>query len=389
MTDRLAIIGGSVVTPTAVIQRGVVLCDDGKIAFVGTESEAKPEPGSRIVSADGGLVFPGLIDTHVHGSGGDDLMAHGVDGIKRISRAQLRYGVTSFLPTTIAATHSELLKTIEQTLIAEKQAEPAAEILGFHLEGPYINLRYKGAQPDAGIRDPDFDQCAELMYAAPGRSKIMTLAPELPGGMELIRWLTGRGVIASLGHSEADYETGLEAIEAGATHATHLYNAMSGVHHRRPGLAAVCLNEPAIRAEIILDGVHVAPVMARLAARAKGRDGLIVITDAAAAQGCGDGVYALGNSQIQVRGSLCTLMDGVTIAGSVLTMNLAAKNAMSFMSMDLMDVAHMASLLPAALCDASERKGSLEVGKDADIAVFDQDFTPRFTFRAGEMVFHS
>lgn len=389
MSNRLAIRGGAVVTPQEVIERGIVLCEDGRISHIGRADEADPEPGSRIIDATGCLVFPGLIDTHVHGSSGDDLMSHGVDAIRRVSRAQLRSGVTAYLPTTIAARHEDLLRMIEQTLAAEQTSEPAAEILGFHLEGPYINIKYKGAQPDDGIRDPDLDECRELLEAAPGRTKIMTLAPELPAGMELIRYLRSEGVIASLGHSEADYDTALEAIDAGATHATHLYNAMSGLHHRRPGLAAACLNEPGIRAEIILDGVHVSPRMARLAGRAKGADGLILITDATPAQGCPDGIYPLAGFQIQVRGPLCTLMDGVTIAGSVLQMNQAARNAVAFMGMSLSEVARMASLLPAEVSGAADRKGSIEVGKDADLAIFDQEFQTRWTVRAGEVAFEA
>jgi N-acetylglucosamine-6-phosphate deacetylase len=387
MSNRLAIRGGAVVTPQEVIDGGIVLCEDGRIKFVGRMNEAAPEPDSQIIEATGGAVFPGLIDTHVHGSGGDDLMAHGVEGIRRVSRAQFRYGVTAYLPTTIAARHTDLLRTIEETLEAERDPEPAAEILGFHLEGPYLNRKYKGAQPDDGIRDPNFDECRELLDAAPGRTKMMTLAPELPGGMELIRWLTDEGVIASLGHSEASYETALAAIEAGATHATHLYNAMSGAHHRQPGLVSACLNEPGIRAEIILDGVHVHPQMARLAARAKGPDGLVIITDATAAQGCADGLYSLGDFQVQVRGAHCTLMDGVTLAGSVLTMSLAARNAIAFMGSNLVDVARMASLLPAKLCGAADRKGSIEVGKEADLAVFDGEFRTRWTVQAGKVVY--
>lgn len=387
MSNRLAIVGGAVIAPQRVIENGVVLCEDGRIRFVGEAREAAPEPDSQIVDATGCTVWPGLIDTHVHGSGGQDLMSDGVDGIRRVSRAQLQYGVTAYLPTTIAARHTDLLRMIEQTLVAEKDSDPAAEILGFHLEGPYINIKYKGAQPDEGIRDPNFDECRELLEAAPGRTKIMTLAPELPGGMEMIRWLTGEGVIASLGHSEADYETALAAIDAGATHATHLYNAMSGVHHRKPGLASACLNEPGIRAEIILDGVHVNRHMARLAMRAKGRDGLVIITDATAAQGCDDGVYNLGGFQINVNGPLCTLMDGVTIAGSVLTMNRAAAHAVEFMDADLVEIAHMASMLPAELCGAADRKGSLEAGKDADLAVFDAGFGVKWTVRGGDVAY--
>ena len=164
---------------------------------------------------------------------------------------------------------------------------------------------------------------------------------------------------------------------------------MSGLHHRRPGLAAACLNEPEIRAEIILDGVHVNAAMARLAGRAKGPDGLVLITDASAAQGVGDGIYDLGRSRIQVRGVLCTLMDGVTIASSVLTMNLAVKNAISFMGMNLVDAARMASLIPADLCGSIESRGSLELGKRADVAIFDEDFTTRFTVSDGQLVFQA
>jgi len=389
MPNRLAIVGGLVVTPSEVIEHGIVLCEDGRITFVGSSREAAPEPDSRVVGATGRMVLPGLIDTHVHGSDGDDVMVNGVEGIRRVSRAQLRYGTTAYLPTTIAARHDELLRAIEDTIAAENNSEPAAEILGLHIEGPYINRAFKGAQPDEGIRDPNFDECRALLASASGRIKIMTLAPELPGGLELIRWLVNEGVIASLGHSNADYDTALAAIEAGATHATHLYNAMSGLHHRKPGLASACLNEPGIRAEIILDGVHVHPQMARLAAHAKGRDGLVIITDANAAQGCPDGIYTLGGFQIQVRAPLCTLMDGVTIASSVLTMNRAVRNAIEFTDMNLVDAVYMASLLPARLCGVEDRKGSIEIGKDADLVVLDPDFSVRLTIRAGEVAYQN
>jgi N-acetylglucosamine-6-phosphate deacetylase len=314
-------------------------------------------------------------------------MESGSQGVRRIARAQLRYGTTAFLPSTIAARHDELLRAIADVTAAEHDPEPGAEILGIHVEGPYINLKYKGAQPVEGIRDPDEAECRELLAAAPGRLKIMTLAPELPGGLDLIRMLTAEGVIASLGHSEADYDMALAAIEAGATHATHLYNAMSGLHHRKPGLAAACLNEPGIRAEIICDGVHVHPRMIRLAVEAKGARGLAVITDSTAAQGCSDGLYQLGGFQIQVRGPLCTLMDGVTLAGSVLTMNRAVRNAIAFAGVSHVEAAYMAALLPAEICGAAGRKGSLEAGKEADIAVFNPDFSVRCTVRAGEVAY--
>lgn len=390
MADRLAIVGGKVVTPSAVIENGTVLCEDGKITFVGSGKEAAPEPDSQIVDAAGEIVMPGFIDIHFHGSGGDDVMANGAEGIRRISRALMKFGTTGFLATTIAARHSELMKAVEDTIAAETadaETHEGAEILGLHIEGPYINLKFKGAQPVEGIRDPNFDECRELLSAAAGRIKIMTMAPELPGGIELIRFLKSNGVEASLGHSEADYDTALAAIDAGATRATHLYNAMSGVHHRKPGLASAVLNEPGIQAELICDGVHVHPQMARLAWRAKGRDGLTLITDATAAQGVGDGNFTLGDFQIQVRGPLCTLMDGVTIAGSVLTMNRAVGNAMDFTGMSLVDAAYTSSLAPAKACGVADRKGSIEAGKDADLAVLKPDFSVSHTIRAGVVAY--
>src|SRR5262245_49664935 len=337
MGNRLAITGGTVITPNKAIEDGIVLCEDGKIAFVGSSYEATPEANSQIINASGHVVMPGFIDTHFHGSGGDDVMANGADGIRRISKNLLRFGTTGFLATTVAARHEELERTLEDTIAAETSGGCGAEILGLHIEGPYINLKFKGAQPEWGIRDPNFDECRELLAAADGRVKIMTIAPELPGGLEMIRMLADAGVAASVGHSDADYDTALAAIDAGATRATHLFNAMSGVHHRKPGLAAACLNEPGIQAEMICDGVHVNPRMVSLAWKAKGRDGMALITDATAAQGVGDGLFTLGDFQIQVRGPLCTLMDGVTIAGSVLTMNRAVGNAIAFSGMSLID----------------------------------------------------
>lgn len=389
MPNRLAIQGGRVALPNEVIEDAVVLCEDGKIRFAGPASEAAPEPGSEILDARGGVIMPGFIDTHFHGSGGDDVMANGPEGMRRISRALLKYGTTGYLATTIAARHNDLMRATEDAIRAEEPGAPVAELLGLHIEGPYINPKFKGAQPEWGIRDPNFDECAELIALGAGRIKIMTIAPELPGGLEMIRWLKSRGVAPSIGHSDADYDTALAAIDAGASRATHIFNAMSGVHHRKPGLASACLNEPGICAELICDGVHVHPQTARLAWRNKGRDALTLITDATSAQGIGDGVYSLGDFQIQVRGPLCTLMDGVTIAGSVLTMNAAAANAMRFTGMNLTDVAHTAALMPAKVCGVEDRKGSIETGKEADFAILTPDFTVSQTIRGGVIAYRN
>jgi N-acetylglucosamine-6-phosphate deacetylase len=385
--DRLALVGGTVVTREAAIDDGIVLVEDGRIVFVGSRRDADPEPSSAVVDASGKLVLPGLVDTHVHGSHGDDVTLGDPEGVRRISRALARHGTTAYLPTTVSASRDVLLGALEACVEAQCDPGPAAEVVGVRLEGPFINACRRGAHAREAVRAPDPEECRELLEAAPGRVRIVTLAPELPGALETIRLLGEYGIIASLGHSDADYDTALAAIEAGASHATHLYNAMSPLHHREPGLAVACLVEPAIRAEIILDGVHVAPAMARLAARAKGRDGLALVTDATAAVGRPDGVHALGGVEVHVRGDRCTLADGVTIAGSVLTMNRAVANAVALAGMDLVDAVYAASYLPATLCDVADRKGSLEVGKDADVAVLDADFSTFLTLCRGEVAY--
>ncbi|HWT00301.1 MAG TPA: N-acetylglucosamine-6-phosphate deacetylase [Pyrinomonadaceae bacterium] len=384
---KLAIVGGTVITRDRAIEDGAVLVEDGRITFVGRARDAGPESASEIIDAGGLMVLPGLIDTHVHGSHGDDVMFSDAEGIRRISRAQARYGTTAYLPSTVSAHHEHLLRALEACAAAVDASEPAAEIVGIHVEGPFINRNKKGAHSLETLRDPDLDQCMEYLRAAPGLLKIMTLAPELPGAMELIRLLVAHDVVPSLGHSEADYDTALEAMEAGATHATHLYNAMPALHHRKPSLTTACLNEPFIRAEIVLDGLHVAPEMARLAARNKGREGLIIVTDALAAVGCPDGTYTLGDLPVKVEGDRCVLMDGETIASSMLTMNRAVGNAVAFTGASLVDAAYMASFLPAQICGVSDRKGSLEVGKDADIAVLAQDYSARLTVCKGEVAY--
>jgi len=366
-----------------------VLCEGGRIVYVGAGGGVAPEPDSLILNAEQMVLMPGFIDTHFHGSGGDDVMANGADGIRRIAKSVLRFGTTGFLATTIAARRDELLSSISETLSASQQPSAGAAILGIHLEWPFINVSFKGAQPEWGIRDPNLEECRELLLAGSGLVKIMTLAPELPGGFELIKLLVESGVEPSLGHSTADYDTALAAIEAGATRATHLFNAMSGLHHRKPGLAAACLCEPGIQAEIICDGVHVDPRMIDLAWRTKGCDGLTLVTDATAAQGHGDGIYTLGDFEIEVRGPLCTLRDQATIAGSVLTMNRAVANAIAFSGMSLVDAASMAASGPARLCGVGDRKGCIAVGMDADFALLNQDFSVASTIIDGRIVYQS
>lgn len=386
--SRLAIRGGCCVTPFQEIPDSLVLVEDGKIRWVGPHSAAEPEEGSTLLDATGMFVAPGFIDTHVHGSHGCDIMTHGVDGIRRMAGHLLSFGVTAFCPTTISARHDELRRAVEWCREAAQPKGPAARIVGIHVEGPYINLRKKGAQPAEGIREPDLDECREYLALADGLLRVMTLAPEAPGAPALIRLLTEHGVIPSLGHSEADYETAMAAIEAGACRATHLFNAMPPLLHRDPGLAAAALNHMEVQVELITDGIHVAPEMVRLAVRAKGTEGVVLITDAMSAVGMPDGEYHLGSHRVTVRGDHCTLADG-TIASSMLTMNRAVRNTLDYTGCSLADVVRMATWVPAQSADCADRKGTLKPGKDADIVLLNRDFSVAATILEGEVVYRA
>ena len=381
-----AILGGRAILPDREIPDALVLLDGDRIAYLGPRDEDAIPEGAALVDAAGQWVIPGLIDTHVHGTHGDDVMTADADGLRRISARFAQYGTTGWLPSTISARHEELLYAMGTCVEAQRRPGDGAAILGIHVEGPYINLKRKGAQPEEGIRDVDFGEVAELLAAAEGSIRVVTLAPERPGGLELIRRLVAEGIIASLGHSDATYEQALEAIAAGATHATHLFNAMPPIHHRDPGLITACLNEPEIIAEVIPDGVHLAPQIVRLALRAKGRDGAALITDAFSATGLPEGTHTLGPHQVIVRGNVCTLPNG-TIAGSILTMDRGIGNAVAFAGVSVVDAVRMGSLVPARIAGCAERKGSLEIGKDADVALLDSSFRCTATWVRGRQVY--
>jgi N-acetylglucosamine-6-phosphate deacetylase len=386
MPITTAILGGTAVLPDREVPNALVLMDGETLAYVGPRDGAAVPPGAQVVDAGGRMILPGLIDTHVHGTHGDDVMLHGAAGIRRISARFPQYGTTAWLPSTISARHGELLVAIRGCVEATRQPAEGAEIVGLHVEGPYINRKRKGAQPEEGVRDPDFDEVCELLEAAEGQIRVMTLAPELPGALELIRLLVRSGIIASMGHSDATYEEALAGIAAGATHATHLFNAMPPIHHRNPGLITACLNEPEVLAEVIPDGVHLDPQIVRLALRTKGPDRAALITDAFSATGLPDGTHTLGPHPVIVDGPLCTLADG-TIAGSILTMNNAVRNAITFAGVSRVEAVRMASLVPARVAGCEARKGSLEAGKDADVTLLDADFRCTVTWVRGRAVF--
>lgn len=376
-----AIVNGKIVLPDGIAEGRALLFAE-RIAGI-VEAADVPADAERI-DAGGGYVLPGLIDMHIHGYMGADASDGSYEGLRTIARGIAQNGVTGFLPTTMTVSYGELRAAFAQ--IRRAMADSAApdwggaRVLGLNAEGPFINPTRKGAQAEKDIRPGDaafLQEYADILRA-------FTIAPEMPGNMDCIRAMAGRALI-SLGHTDATYAQAVAAIDAGARHVTHLFNAQTPLGHRDPGVVGAALTDSRVSCELIADMFHIHPALFDLAARLK-RDKLVLITDCTRAGGLGDGEYTLGGQPIFVRGVECRLADG-TIAGSVLKLNQAVDNMRRHCSLPLWEVVNMASRNPARLLGLEAQKGSLESGKDADIALCDGEMRVKATFVAGRTVY--
>lgn len=333
-------------------------------------------------------IVPGMIDVHIHGAAGADTMDATEEALEIMARALPAEGTTAFLATTMTQDQELIERALKNTAlyIEGKNEAGKAEVLGIHLEGPFISEVRAGAQPPGAIRLPDVALFREWQELAGGAIRLVTLAPEQVGGLELAAYLKQTGVVASIGHSDATYEQTVDAIKAGVTHATHLYNGMRGMHHREPGVVGAVLLRDEIKVEMIVDGVHACPEMIDLAYRLKKAEGIILVTDAMRAKCLGDGHYTLGGQDVQVEDGKAILEDG-TLAGSNLKMKDAAQNMMSFTKCTLEDVIRMTAENPAKQLGFWNRKGSLRAGKDADFVVLDEEMQVRMTFCRGKLAY--
>jgi N-acetylglucosamine-6-phosphate deacetylase len=394
----IVIAGGEVVLPDRVQADSSVIVDGNRIAAV-EQGRADPT-GAVIIDADGCYVVPGLIDVHVHGVLGHDTLDGG-DAVARIAAALPRYGVTAFSPTTVACPPDALRGFLDQVRLARRTRAPhAARVLPAHLESNFINPEYRGAQPAACLRlpptggeapaaarsiDGDYDGGDIFAAIAGARADvgIVTLAPELPGGIDLVRACVASGHRVSLGHSGADFETAMAAIDAGASHATHLFNRMTPIAHRSPGLAGAILSRPEVTAELICDGYHVHPAMCSVAIAAKGAAGVMAITDGTAGSGQPVGSEArLGGRPIHVRDEAAFLDDG-TLAGSTLTMDRALRNIVRRFPRSIVDAVLMCSTTPARQLGLANA-GRIAAGAMADLVLLDRELRVVRTFVGGE-----
>lgn len=326
---------------------------------------------------------PGLIDLHIHGAAKHDVMDGSIEALHAISHALVKEGVTGFLATTMTAKNDHL-ETVLHTIPLAIQENKGSEILGVHLEGPFIAKEKVGAQNNLFTQLPNITLIHQWQKIAQGAIKLVTLAPELPGAIEFIQQLCHLGIIASIGHSDASYDETNLAINAGCTHSTHLFNAMRTLHQREPGVTGAILLADHVTAEIIVDGIHLHPGIVKLILHCKKKDNLILITDAMRAKCLRNGKFELGGQLVTVENGKATLPDG-TLAGSTLRLPQAIKHMQQFTDCSLIDAIAMASINPACVLGIDRYKGSIEIGKHADLVVFDANLEVIMTFLSGEV----
>ena len=382
---RLAVTAGRVMTPDRVILDGVVLVEGPKILEVGSRRALRfSRDEFQVVGHSQQLLAPGFIDVHTHGAMGRDVM-EGTDGaLEVISRFLAGHGTTSFLATTVTASPIATLQAVEALGSQVDRPLPGARMLGLHLEGPFINPEKRGAHTAKYIRRPStliFDQ---LLACSSHQIKLITVAPEVEGGLELIRFARAKGVVVSLGHSNATLEETMAAIALGAGNATHTFNAMRPFSHRDPGILGAVLTAPEIWAELIADGVHVSPAAINLCIQCKSARRILLISDAVSAAGMPEGQYRLSDIEITLSGGICRTREG-QLAGSTLTQDQALRNMVRWSHLPLEAVLGMLTRNPAQSLGIAESKGTLAEGRDADMVLLDRNLRVHTTIIQGEV----
>ncbi|MGW4377872.1 N-acetylglucosamine-6-phosphate deacetylase [Streptomyces albidoflavus] len=377
---RKVLTGARVVLPSGTVEDGELVIDGAHIG--GSAPSAGQEPEAERWDLSGHWIVPGFVDLHNHGGGGASFTSGTVDDVLTGIATHRAHGTTTLVASTVTG-EMEFL-TARAGLLSELTEQ--GDLAGIHFEGPFISPCRKGAHSEALLRDPHPADVAALLNASRGAARMVTLATELPGGLDSVRLLADRGVIAAVGHTDATYEQTVEAIDAGATVATHLFNAMPPLGHRAPGPIAALLEDERVTVELINDGTHLHPAALELAFHRAGADRVAFITDAMDAAGFGDGRYLLGPLEVDVVDGVARLVEGGSIAGSTLTLDRAFRRAALVDKLPVGQIVRALSANPARLLGLDHRIGSLEPGKDADLVVLDEGFEVKGVLRRGEWV---
>ncbi|AMW11246.1 N-acetylglucosamine-6-phosphate deacetylase [Streptomyces qaidamensis] len=367
--------GATVVLPTGTVENGQVAVDGTRITRVTPEN-------AQVIDVTDHYVIPGFVDIHNHGGGGASFTSGSVDDILKGIHTHRLHGTTTLVASTVTGDMDFL--TRRAGLLSELAEQ--GEIAGVHFEGPFISPCRKGAHSEALLRDPHPTDVRKLIDAARGQARMLTLATELPGGLDSVRLLADHGVIAAIGHTDATYEQTVEAIDAGATVATHLFNAMPPLGHRSPGPIAALLEDDRVTVELVNDGTHLHPAALQLAFHHAGADRVAFITDAMDAAGFGDGRYWLGPLEVEVADGVARLVEDGTIAGSTLTLDRAFQRAVTVDGLSVEDAVTALSATPARLLGMADTIGSLEPGKYADLLILDSAYEVKGVMRRGEWV---
>lgn len=372
-----AIINGKIITPSGMIENQVLIFNE---TIQGIETELPDH--CEVIDVRGMYVSPGLIDVHVHGSCGADTMDQTKEAIEIISEGIAKNGVTSFLPTTMTMSQKDIYGALDIIRLCMNQPLKGAKVLGAHMEGPFINAIYKGAQSDQYILNPSY----EFIKNYTDVIKLVSYAPEMDEDYAFTKEVKEKtNITLSIGHTNATYQEAKEAFHCGCSHVTHLFNAMTPLNHREPGVVGAALQSD-VFTEFIADKIHVNPVLFQFLLDNKGKNKIVLITDSMRAGCMKDGIYDLGGQAVVVKNGAACLESG-NLAGSVLTLNKAVYNFLKHTNMTLDEAIHLASLNPATSIGISHRKGSLELGKDADISIFDEQMNCYLTIVEGREVY--
>jgi N-acetylglucosamine-6-phosphate deacetylase len=359
-------------TPLEEIISPAVVVEDGIIVRIASRAGEEVPTDATVADFGNAILAPGFVDIHIHGGAGLDVMLASPTELPRLGKFLATHGVTGYFPTTVAAPLDQIYSALERLANAidaspRNNGHLSARPLGIHLEGPFLSHKRRGVHPPENLIEPTAEIFERMWQAARGHISVMTIAPELPGAMEVIALAAERNVCVSIGHSDAEFSVARRAVEAGASHATHTFNAMRPLDHREPGIVAEVLTDDRITADIIADGIHLAPAVVQLFLRAKSVERAVLITDAISASGMPDGRYQLGPMLVDVKDGKCTL-DG-KLAGSVLTMDRAVRNVAKFAGWSLRDAVRTATLNPARVVGLGQRCGVLAPGAEANFVV--------------------
>nr|WP_246566530.1 N-acetylglucosamine-6-phosphate deacetylase [Tissierella simiarum] len=361
----------NVVTPYEILYGFAVALDNSKIVNIDKEDQFNEENFNKVIEGKGNFLSPGFIDIHNHGNSGYDIMDSTEEALDAISDFHLKNGVTSYLGTVITSSYEDMIEAMKN-IVNYKNKEDKAQIIGIHLEGPFFNIDKKGAQPAKHIKSPNLEEIENILKVAKDKLKMVSLAPELEGALDIINFLKNNDVTVAMAHTNATYEDSKKGIAHGITVATHLYNGMRSFSHREPGVIGASLTDDRVYCEIIYDRIHLHDAAVEIAIKMKGQDKIVLVSDAMRATGLADGNYELGGQKVIVKKGAARLESG-NLAGSTLNLRKAVYNMVSKLNIPIHEAVRMASLSPAKAIKVDNYKGSIEIGKDGDLIIFDKD----------------